>query len=176
LQLYLSGNHKSELGEKGKIRLQQSFRQFLHEFCINYIIEFVEQSRDSLCFWLPQTIPVNCMKEANRITTMNLTRIHSRRIRPGSHDQHWLTSKINLWNQLFRAGNVRHTSASNLFISTEKKLTHFLYQTTNYQALIDQVAVDCYYWNDSILRISMCQASSILQWRYFEHIQAREET
>ncbi len=83
----------------------------------------MEQSRHSLCFWLPQTIPVNCMKEANRITTMNLTRIHSRRIRPGSHDQHWLTSKINLWNQLFRAGNVRHTSASNLFISTEKFLT-----------------------------------------------------
>jgi hypothetical protein len=70
---------------------------------------------------------------------------------------------INQQDQLFKTINVQPTSASNLFISIEKILTHFLYQTTNYQTLIDQVVVDYYYWNDSIIRISICQVSSILQ-------------
>jgi hypothetical protein len=130
------------------------FRQFLHEFCINCIIEFVEQSRNNLCFLLPQTMLVNYMKKTNKITIMNLTRIHNRRIRLGSHDQHWLTSKINLWNQLFKARHVQNTFASNFFISIKSFLTHFLYETKNYQAFINQAIVDCYYWNDSILRIS----------------------
>jgi hypothetical protein len=151
------------LGKKGRIKLQQNFKQFFHKFCINYIIEFMEQSKDSLCFWLPPTMLDNFMNEANKITTMNLTRILNRKIRLGFHGQHWLTNKINLWNQLFRAKNVQHTFASNLFITIERFLTHFLYQTTNYQAFINQVALDYYYWNDSIIRISICQTSSILQ-------------
>jgi hypothetical protein len=148
--------------EKGRIRLQQNFIQFLHKFCINCIIEFVELSKDSLYFWLPQTMPINFMKEANKLTTMKLTKILNRKIKLGSHDQDWLTSKINLWNQLFKARNVQHIFTSNLFITIENFLTYFLYQTTNYQSFIDQVVIDYYYYNDSIIRISMCWASSIL--------------
>jgi hypothetical protein len=69
------------MGEKVKIK-------FLHEFCINCIIEFVEQNRDIFCCLLPQTMLINYMKEANKITTMNLIKIHNRRIKLGSHDQH----------------------------------------------------------------------------------------
>ncbi len=75
----------------------------------------MEQSRDNLCFWQPQTMLVNYMKEANKITTMNLTKIHNKKITLRFHDQHWVTGKINLWNQLFKARNVQHSFASNLF-------------------------------------------------------------
>jgi hypothetical protein len=45
-----NSNHNNKLGIKGIIKLQQKFKQFLHKFCINCIIEFVEQNKKNIYF------------------------------------------------------------------------------------------------------------------------------